>query len=101
MDTNDRAYWREIGVTNWAHDSGLEITQYDGRYTMWSLYPLKLVLDRVELDEIEHYIATANGILPWSSPRSARCGGSRTGNRVPRCRRRGGRGRRRDGGGRP
>ena len=33
MDTNDRACWREKGVTNWAHDIGLDITHNDGRYT--------------------------------------------------------------------
>jgi hypothetical protein len=57
MDTNDDANWREKGVTNWARDIGFDMTQKDGRYTMWSVHPPKIVLDQARLDEVEHYLS--------------------------------------------
>ena len=58
MDTNDDANWREKGVTNWARDCGFGITRQDGRYTMLSLHPPKIVLDQVDLDEVERFLST-------------------------------------------
>ena len=51
--------WRETGVANWARDSGFHMAQEDGLYTLWLSYPrMKIVLDRVELDEVERYLST-------------------------------------------
>lgn len=58
MDTSISANWREKGVTNWARDCGFEMTQQDGRYTMSSLYPPRIVLERVDIDEVECYLST-------------------------------------------
>jgi len=57
VNTNDHANWREKGVINWARDLGFYMSQKDRRYTMWSLHPPKIVLDQVNLDQVEHYLA--------------------------------------------
>ena len=68
MDTNDNANWRETGVTNWALDNGFTVTAESGRYTMQSADSPTIVLDRVELDEVEHYLS----LIPTHAERKER-----------------------------
>ena len=57
-DNRDETTWRELGVGNWARDSGLVMTKQHGRYDLWDADPQARVLTGVELDEVERYLET-------------------------------------------
>ena len=59
MDDNDETVsWRETGVRNWARDCGFVMTLEDGLYNLWSSTRRTRVLDKVELEEVEGYLAS-------------------------------------------
>ena len=44
-------------MTKWALALGLDMAKSDNHFTVWSRDSLKIVLDQVELDEVEHYLS--------------------------------------------